>query len=282
MKAPLSYQGGKQRVAEKLVNIIKGDINNTNYVDLCCGSGAISVELINQGVHPENILMVDQSDWGEFWAQVSNSTFDKDLFEHIIEDIPKDPRNIQDYLKLRSKEQWDYESEYIDIIPLWLCLQAGSFGGKHIWTDKGCFKNASFRSYWMPTETSSRRSPVNPMMPMPTTLKKQVLDAVDNMQAVKAMQMDVVDIDWDYYDSGIRTRDNVVIFIDPPYDNTTGYGFDLDYVAWYRNLQLPPNYQLWITDYKEHGKESYSLNKTSKGGISGGNKKREEILSRVF
>lgn len=282
MKAPLSYQGGKQRVANKLVNIIKGDINNTNYVDLCCGSGAVSVELINQGVHPENILMVDQSDWGEFWSQVSNSTFDKDLFEHIIGDIPKDPKNIQEYLKLRSKEQWDYENEYIDIIPLWLCLQAGSFGGKHIWTDKGCFKNASFRSYWMPTETSSRRSPVNPMMPMPMTLKKQVLDVVDNMQAIKAMQMDVLDIDWYYYDSYIRTKDNVVIFIDPPYSNTTGYGFDLDYVSWYKNLKLPSNYQLWVTDYKEHGKESFSLNKTSKGGISGGSKKREEILSRVF
>lgn len=264
LKAPLSYQGGKQRVAEKLVGIIKGDTNNTQYIDLCCGSGAVSVELINQGVHPSDITMIDASDWGRFWEQVSEGSFDKDLFEDLIYDIPKDPDMIQSHLKNLSKEEWDDRDEIIDVIPLWLCLQAGSFGGKHIWSEKGKFKNASFRSYWQPTETSSRRSPVNPMMPMPDTLSRQVISCVDKMSPIKTCNMRVEDFNWKFYE-GSRVKDKVVIFIDPPYDDTTGYGFDLDYKAWMTSLDLPENYSLWITDYKRHSDEWYSLSKTSKG-----------------
>lgn len=281
LKAPLSYQGGKQRVAPKLVELIKGDTENTNYVDLCCGSGAVSVELVNQGVHPEDILMIDQSDWGMFWTQVSNSDFDKDLFLDIIDEIPDDPELIQGYLKQRSKETWE-EGEFIDIIPLWLCLQAGSFGGKHIWSEDGKFKNTSFRSYWKPTATSSRRSPVNPMMPMPKTLKCQVMKVVEGMSAIKAGNFDLTKLDWEYYDKEVRTKDNVVVFIDPPYENTTGYGFTLDYKEWLKGLNLPENYSVWITDYQIHGDEHYILSNTKKGGISGGKKIREEILSKVF
>lgn len=286
LKAPLSYQGGKQRVASKIADIIVSDTSNTNYIDLCCGSGAVSVGLVNKGVHPEDILMVDASDWGEFWSQVSNSNFDMDYFEYMIEDIPDNVSEIQDYLKQRSKETWALD-EYINIIPLWLCLQAGSFGGKHIWSgmnknNEGCFKNASFRSYWQPTATSSRRSPVNPMMPMPKTLQKQVKAIVEGMSPVKALCSDIRDIDWEFYDTNIRTKEKVVVFIDPPYENTTGYGFTLDYKSWLSEINLPENYSVWITDYQPHSDKFYSLNKTSKGGISGGSKTREEILSKVM
>lgn len=285
LKAPLSYQGGKQRVAGKILDIMEIEDGYVNLVDLCCGSGAISVEFINRGNHPENVLMVDQSDWGGFWSQVSENTFDMDLFEDIINEIPEDPNEIQEYLKERSREKWDNEDN-IDVIPLWLCLQAGSFGGKHIWTDvrngEGFFRNASFRNYWKPTPTSSRRSPVNPMMPMPLTLERQVRNVVAEMSPVKALCSDVLKIDWEHYNSYIRTQERVVVFIDPPYENTTGYGFKLDYVTWYKSLDLPKGYELWITDYKPHGDKWWVLNNTSKGGISGSTKKREEILSRIF
>ena len=120
------------------------------------------------------------------------------------------------------------------------------------------------------------------MMPMPQTLLAQVKNVVEVMSPIKALCCDVENFNWDYYES-TRTKDNVVIFIDPPYKGTTGYGFNLDYEEWYNNLNLPDNYSLWITDYKTHGFENYSLLKTSKGGISGKTSKtREEILSKIF
>ena len=60
---PCSYQGGKQRLAKKIVDIIfeQNEINeDTKFYDLCCGSGAITLELINRGIHPSNITMVDR------------------------------------------------------------------------------------------------------------------------------------------------------------------------------------------------------------------------------
>lgn len=245
IKPPLSFQGGKQRVAKKIADIIVKE--GTQYVDLCCGSGAVSLGLVNNGVHPEDILMVDSSDWGDFWLQVSSGSFDMCWFEDIITNIPKDKSLIRPHLERYAKAGYEQGD---DTCPIWLMLQAGSFGGKHIYTKNGKFCNASFRSYWQPTETSKRRSPVNPMMPMPNTLLRQVKVVVDTMSPIKALHGDVLDIDWDFYENSLRTKDNVIIFIDPPYEGTTGYGFNLDYVNWYKNLRLPSNYSLWITDYR--------------------------------
>lgn len=281
LKAPLSFQGGKQRVADRLVEVIKGDVESTQYVDLCCGSGAVSVELINQGVHPENITMVDASDWGSFWRQVSEGTFDMCWFEDIINDVPADKDLIKPHLEKIAKEGYD-PHDHIDTTPYWLLLQAGSFGGKHIWTKEGKFQNASFRSYWKPTPTSSRRSPVNPMMPMPYTLLKQVRTAVESMASVKAVHGNVEDFNWDYYEK-IRQKDNIVVFIDPPYDGTTGYGVELNYQDYLANVlqALPDNYSVYITDYQQHSSKFWVLSNTKKGGISGGSKSRIEILSQV-
>jgi site-specific DNA-adenine methylase len=58
---PCAYQGGKQRIAKPIVSIIKQYIkdDNTQFYDLCCGSGAVSIELVNQGFNPANIHMVE-------------------------------------------------------------------------------------------------------------------------------------------------------------------------------------------------------------------------------
>lgn len=277
LKPPVSFQGGKQKVSKMLSDIVFQE--DTQYIDLCCGSGAVSIGLINKGVHPENITMVDASDWGTFWSQVSEGTFDTDYFNWLIDSIPEDKDKIKPYLESIAKEGYDPETES-DIIPIWLILQAGSFGGKHIWSDNGAFRNASFRNYWKPTPTSSRRSPVNPMMPMPQTLLKQTLKCVEEMSPVKAVNCRVENFNWKHYEK-VRTKSNVVVFIDPPYEDTTGYGFKLDYKKWLENLELPENYSLYITDYQKHSETFWELSKTSKGGISGGNKKRVEILSKV-
>ena len=64
LRVPCSYQGGKQRVAAEIAEILVDETgivdSGAEFFDLCCGSGAISVEMINKGVDPSKITMLDR------------------------------------------------------------------------------------------------------------------------------------------------------------------------------------------------------------------------------
>ena len=271
---PCSYQGGKQRLAKKIVDIIfeQNEINeDTKFYDLCCGSGAITLELINRGIHPSNITMVDRGVYGTFWNSVANDEFDMNIFKQEIDKLPSVDK-IQSYLQRLSnlsvnKDLLEYH---------YLLLQSGSFGSKQIWVENDKWKNNSFRSYWTPTETSNRRSPVNPMMPMPNTLFDRVKNIVDYMAgSINAINLDISKIEW-HFDK------NSIVYIDPPYKNTTGYGFNFDYEEFiinnwaYVNIYVSEGYKM------DNVEDAILLSKgRAKGSISGDIKKKptEEWLN---
>ena len=271
---PCSYQGGKQRLAKKIVDIIfeQNEINeDTKFYDLCCGSGAITLELINRGIHPSNITMVDSGVYGTFWNCVANNEFDMNIFKQEIDKLPSVDK-IQSYLQRLSnlsvnKDLLEYH---------YLLLQSGSFGSKQIWVENDKWKNNSFRSYWTPTETSNRRSPVNPMMPMPNTLFDRVKNIVDYMAgSINAINLDISKIEW-HFDK------NSIVYIDPPYKNTTGYGFNFDYEEFiinnwaYVNIYVSEGYKM------DSVEDAILLSKgRAKGSISGDIKKKptEEWLN---
>lgn len=271
---PCSYQGGKQRLAKKIVDIIfeQNEINeDTKFYDLCCGSGAITLELINRGIHPSNITMVDSGVYGTFWNSVANDEFDMNIFQQEIDKLPSVDK-IQSYLQRLSnlsvnKDLLEYH---------YLLLQSGSFGSKQIWVENDKWKNNSFRSYWTPTETSNRRSPVNPMMPMPNTLFDRVKNIVDYMAgSINAINLDISKIEW-HFDK------NSIVYIDPPYKNTTGYGFNFDYEEFIINNRAYVN--IYVSEgYKmDNVEDAILLSKgRAKGSISGDIKKKptEEWLN---
>jgi site-specific DNA-adenine methylase len=215
--APIAYQGGKNRIAEKILNRINPSDDSTFY-DLCCGSGSISIELANRGFPVKNIYMLDKGPWGLFWRMIGDGTFDLNKFREIIDRIPKNSHEIKQYAELLSKQPADQDTVYVFLI-----LQSCSFGGKAIWIENNTWKNCSFRNYWIPTETSNRRSPVNPMMPMPETLFKRVFYISRKMKSVNGYNMD---IDNFIPNDGVVYKS--VVYIDPPYNNTTCYGHDFD------------------------------------------------------
>lgn len=103
---PCAYQGGKQRIAKNIVDIILkdnpqllDDKNDKYFYDLCCGSGAISIEMVNRGFNPQNIIMIDKSPWGLFWKMIGDGSFDLQIFKQYINDVPKDKFKIQEYVK---------------------------------------------------------------------------------------------------------------------------------------------------------------------------------------
>ena len=176
---PCSYQGGKQRLAKQIVDIIfeQNEINeDTKFYDLCCGSGAITLELINRGVNPKNITMVDASMWGKLWEAIANNKFNLDIFKNEIDKLPE-IHNISKYLKEINNNKIVKE---LDIYHF-LLQQAGSFGSRYIDSNGDYWLNSTFRNYWTPTKTSNRRSPVNPMMPMPNTLFQRTELIVKNI-----------------------------------------------------------------------------------------------------
>lgn len=271
---PCSYQGGKQRLAKQIVDIIfeQNEINEeTKFYDLCCGSGAITLELINRGVHPSNITMVDASMWGKLWEAIANNKFRLDVFKNEIDKLPE----ISDINKYLKKINSNKIIKELDIYHF-LLQQAGSFGSKYIDSNGDYWLNSTFRKYWTPTETSNRRSPVNPMMPMSNTLFQRMELIIKNISGdIKAIHSKIEDIEW-HFDK------NSIVYIDPPYKNTSGYNYDFDYEEFiinnwaYVNIYVSEGYKM------DSVEDAILLSKgRTKGNISGDIKKKptEEWLN---
>ena len=262
LKPMFAYQGGKTKLADKIYNEITSRCGkDVTFVDVCCGGGSVSIEFINNGLHPENIYMFDSGAIGAFWQQVSEGTFDLDYFEYIIHKIPSDLENIKGFMEDLSKIEYGYVG---DVVSEYLLLQASAFGGKQIY-DLGCkFSNTSFRSYWKPTEISSRRSPVNPMMPMPNTLLSRVKQLVSEMQPIKAVHTYAENIDF----SKIETDKDLVVYIDPPYKGTTGYKDTID-LSLVIDRAKCVGAKVFVSEYYNLSGDFVILSDTTKGGISG-------------
>lgn len=267
---PCSYQGGKQRLSKQIVDIIfeQNKIDeNTQFYDLCCGSGAIGLELINRGINPKNITMIDNGVYGGFWTSISNNSFDLNIFKEEIDKLPS-IEDIQQYLKDLSNQEVNKDR----YIYHYLLLQSGTFGSKQIWIKDNKWKNNSFRSYWKPTETSNSKSPVNPMMPMPETLYTRVKDIVEVLGGnIKAYNEDINDIKFNF-------SSNSIIYIDPPYKNTTGYNEDFNYMDFINNT----NNKVYLSEGFKISNNAILLSKgRSKGNMNGNSKKKpvEEWLN---
>ena len=219
LRVPCSYQGGKQRVAQEIVDhLLEAALDErTLFYDLCCGSGAIAVELVNRGIDPKRIVMLDGSSWGAFWLAIGTGSFKTEEFEEILGRIPTDKRQVKGHVEiLAAQALLDNEAE---IYPV---LQACSFGGKQLWREGDRWENAYFRDYWEPTATSVRRSPANPMQPSVGELRRRVNALAIAMRGVTSIHEDIFSI----LDEPIPS--NSVVYVDPPYGGTTGYGFRFD------------------------------------------------------
>jgi len=277
---PCTYQGAKQRVASEIVDIIFNEnliCSDTKFYDLCCGTGTITLELISRGVKPENIVMLDKSSWGLFWNKIGRGEYDIKKFNQYLDNIPKDKSEIQSHLKVLSEENPDIDEEYKYIL-----LQAGAFGGKQIWKENGKWNNTSFRSYWQPTATSKRRSPVNPMQPMPQTIKERMNIIIDKCKGLTCLHTDI----WEFLEY-IRFRNTnkgkTIFYLDPPYKDTTQYGFTFDWEEWISCLFNETSAPIYVSECKKYSDEAYLLNfKGAKGGISGKKKSKNEEWLNVF
>ena len=227
LEAPVSYQGGKTRIADEIADLILAERQRTfrldtppaDIFDLCCGSGAVSIALVKKGIAPNFITMVDQGPWGRFWHEVGCGTFDMDYFRQIADAIPKNPWAIRSYMESTAMRPVQEDRLVYDF----LLLQAAAFGSKPIsiktwedgWQIPAKWETPGFRDFWEPTKTSKRRSHVNPMMPMPGTIAERMAVIVKAMKGVKGKQDDA---------KHVTATPGATVYVDPPYGLTEGYG----------------------------------------------------------
>lgn len=261
LRVPCAYQGGKQRVAAQIADSLLGAAvsSDVRFYDLCCGSAAISIELVNRGVDPSRIVMLDISSWGAFWKAIGSGAFDMVVFEQLLSKLPTDKRGVKAHVSaLSALPIGDHEAELYPI------LQACSFGGKQIWRDGERWANACFRDYWEPTATSVRRSPANPMQPSSTELRRRIDALVRGMKGVTCFNADISTILREPLPS------DSVVYIDPPYQNTTGYAYRFDlpsFIARFREVNDCP---LFISEASALNDRATRLAfGGAKGGISG-------------
>lgn len=273
LRVPCTYQGGKQRLASKIADILleSAPSQSSRFYDLCCGSGAISIELVNRGIGTERISMLDFSSWGTFWEAIGAGIFQTGAFTEFLSQIPDDKTLVKRYMtELAQKDPGVFEAE---IYPI---MQACSFGGKQIWWDGAAWRNAFFRDYWQPTVTSVRRSPANPMQPSPDELKRRVLRLAADMAGVRGMRREVFSV----LDGEIP--DDAVVYIDPPYTGTTSYGFDFDLHAFVNQFKSQSDAVLYVSESRPLASDAVELVLAgAKGGISGNrSRKHREWLTR--
>lgn len=273
MRVPCAYQGGKQRIAAQIVNLLleAAPEPNSRFYDLCCGSGAVSIELVNRGVDPSRIWMLDISSWGSFWSAIGSGTFKMDVFDQFLSELPSDKRDYKAHMSaLSALPLGDHEAE---LYPL---LQACCFGGKQIWRNGERWANACFRDYWEPTATSIRRSPANPMQPSPTELRRRIDALMNGMKGVTCLNMDIMTVLSDPFPS------NAVVYIDPPYKSTTAYGFGFDVTSFVKRFREVNQVPLFVSEgIPLSDNASMLVFGGANGGISGIRKeKHQEWLSR--
>ncbi len=273
MRVPCAYQGGKQRVASQIVDLLldAAPSPSSSFYDLCCGSAAVSIELVNRGISPSRIRMLDISSWGSFWSAIGSGTFNMDVFDQFLSDLPSDKRDIKSHMAaLSALPVGDQEVE------LYPVLQACSFGGKQIWRNGDRWANACFRDYWEPTATSIRRSPANPMQPSPTELRRRIAAVVNGMRGVTCLKTDIMTTLNDPF-----PRD-AVVYVDPPYQGTTGYAFGFEITSFINRFREENQAPLFVSEGTQLGDNALMLTfGGANGGISGARKvKHQEWLSR--
>ena len=265
MKPAVAYQGGKTRLAADIVDIIGLESDGKVFYDLCCGCGAISIELVQRGIHPKDVYMYDTGPWGSVWNLIGGGHFSLGVFKSYIDQIPKDQELIKDFMVKLSKQPASIDTPYV-----FLLLQAAAFGGTAVWIENGAWAKCSFRSYWMPTETSNRRSPVNAMMPIGKTLYERLGRLCDGMGGVHAGCMDCLNV---------PIGSDGIVYIDPPYRGTASYGSPaFDVVKFAQSLIVP----CYVSEARALTEHAVCLSRgRAKGGMSGNRvKANEEWLSR--
>lgn len=258
---PVSYQGGKRRLAPAILDTIRPDPASP-FWDLCCGGAAVALEALRRGHRPELLTLVDAGPWGEVWRDVGAGRFPLATLRALLADLPADERVPEHLRWLASQPVAD-----VDRPAVFLVLQAGSWGGSAVGWDGERWRHVGFRKPWAPTASSTRRARNLPVAPAPSAIYERAAALCGALVGARGLHADV---------RGVRP-DVGTVYLDPPYADTKRYAAGaLDAPAFAASLPVP----CWVSERRALSPGAIPLLDRHPGGITGGHKApREEWLS---
>jgi hypothetical protein len=228
LEPPVGYTGGKRRFAAPIADRLLAH-KPERIFDLGCGSGAVTMELLNRGFPLENLVMVDAGPWGWFWKAVADGTLDimrvRSFFDVILK---MDPRHVANFV----------ESDVATLPPTaetFLVLQAAAFGSTPVWWDGNRWRrgegNRGFqaRGFWEPGPKSKETKPRGTIF-TPEKILRRTEEAARRMRGIKAVHGKAEDL---------ALMPPGVVYIDPPYANFSGYGEIMDLNRVLQGAKIP-------------------------------------------
>jgi len=207
-----SYMGGKSRVARRVANLILARRPGTVH-DLCCGSGAVSLEVVARGFDPRRLVMVEAGPWADYWAAVADGTLNLDLLRDLLgARWPGTVAAAVSYLQ-------DEVTAMARTPEVFLVLQAFAWSGFPAWYDEAAGRWRVRSQFY---KCRDRRSNLNG--PRRARVLEAVGQHVRRMKGARVVRVDVADLG-----AWLDPEDpDPVYYLDPPYEGTEGYGWSLD------------------------------------------------------
>tara|TARA_R110002126_G_scaffold4961_2_gene25918 strand:+ start:2732 stop:3574 length:843 start_codon:yes stop_codon:yes gene_type:complete len=215
---PCGYKGGKRRFAKAIAAEIRSHRPRTIY-DVGAGSGAVSLALLAGGWEASRLTLVEAGPWGLFWAAAAAGTLDVSRIEALLRDeIPDDPRAVKAWVEdLAASGDRSPET--------FLVLQAAAFGSEAVWHDGTQWRRGSSqtvrrysaRGYWEPGPTSKESKPRGTIF-TPNKIVERARQAAAAILGAHVLHCDVSSV----------TFGPGLVYVDPDYTGTSGYGWSMD------------------------------------------------------
>ena len=221
MKVICGYAGSKSKFADVIAAILLRSSPQRVY-DICCATGSVSMALVDAGLSPDRITMVDAGPWGWFWSQVGAGTFDLPAFRALMTTMPADPKKVAAWV----------EQDVATMPPIaisFLVLQAASHGATPVWHDGSGWRRGEgnrrykARGFWSPPPGSKEKNPRGTIF-RPEELVPRVEEIVVKMRGVNARCADAATVDVD-------DAASTAVYCDPQYEGITSYGATIDWNA---------------------------------------------------
>lgn len=251
---PAYYLGGKGRIAPSIVDVINP---TETFVDLCCGSGGVFLEVVSRGRVPiGNVVAIDAGPWGDVWAAVGAGTFPIDTLARYA--AVYDARTWHDCVLEISRER---------DLAAFILRQAATFGGIAVDWDGLAWSPPSG-----PRSSLRRFTGGNhlPSVPQPSGCLYRMRVIVERALGISAERMTITP---EAMRSAPRGR---TCYMDPPYRGTKGYGRDIDAEGTAHAVG-----GCWISEARQLSERAILLssNRRALGGVT--TRPREEWLSYV-
>lgn len=268
IRPPVTFQGGKQRLAPAIVDAMAPP-RDEPFSDLCCGSGAVTIEAVSRGHDPRLVTMVDNGPWGQVWEEVGTGCFSMDALARVSAAVPAEVSRQAGFIAELFKQP-----ATIDTTATFLILQAGSFGGVAVVRREDDTWYGHPRGAW--TSKVDPRKWTGTMMPATAEIQRRMRVLCDLLHGVRVRRECFTD-SADLFGT---------IYIDPPYAGFRSYNNrkvpTFDFVGLAKRLS---GAIVWVSESRALSSTAYILSDAAgrrMGGISGTRKIiNEEWLSNM-